>query len=100
MVAESTESMIDQRFQLLGSTDDGVAQGFSLMTDDEGLMTRQMCVHHAALVVFSTLAAILVAEIHLNPCDVFADKSQCMLKRGVHLGGHVCAILNGMVRIH
>ena len=67
--------------QLFRSAVDRLPDRSSVLCDGDWRMAFDARFHHAALVVATAFARVLVAEMHFHSRDVRAESCQCILER-------------------
>jgi hypothetical protein len=73
---DTAEFMFDQSGQLIGSAINGLVDGRRMMRDCDGLPIFEAGFHHTAHVVFATLIAVLVNQVHFHSRNVITESAE------------------------
>ena len=71
-----------------------------LMRHREGLMTVHAGFHRAPLVVLAAFGAVVVAQVDVDPGDLFAKMAKRTLDNGLNLRGHRVMIRGRAIRMY
>jgi hypothetical protein len=76
MCRSSPGGAFDHSCQFSGSAPDGLIQCGCVLGDSDRMTPLETSLHHAALVVLAAFAAILIAQVDLDPRYVIAGADQ------------------------
>jgi hypothetical protein len=76
---------IDGAFEFFGGTAYGLMQGGSVVADSDRLQTRDACFQHAAVVAVGRFLAQVVAEMHFDAIDLFAESLERILHDSLYV---------------
>lgn len=86
MVVQSPERAIEPMDHLFRRPINRLHNGRGVVGDSNRLMAFEPRFHHAAFVIASAFAGVLVSEMHIQSRDMRAEAFQCAFDGGAHRG--------------